>query len=379
MTLIDLICKLISFKSISPFDDGSIKYLSNILKKKKFACKNLNFGSRKKKTYTKNHFAFLKRGNGPHICFACHVDVVPPGNIDDWSTNPFKAVVKKGKVFGRGACDMKGAIAAYILAVNQFLEHIKTFNGTISFIITSDEEGKADFGTKKVIEWLKKQKINIDFCIVGEPTNPKNVGELAKIGRRGSINCQLTVRGKQGHVAYPENAKNPIPSLMKYLEKLNQPLDKGNKNFQPSNLEITSIDTGNPVDNLIPQTASSKFNIRFNNIFDSKSLKKRIKSRLDSVGKNYSIKFNISGEPFLKTSIKYNKLLRDTVHEVTGRDLKMDTSGGTSDARFISKICPVIEFGSVGKTMHQVDENAKIKDLEILSKVYLKFLQKVYQ
>ncbi len=274
---------------------------------------------------------------------------------------------------------MKGAIASYLIAVKNFLDIHRNFDGTISLIITSDEEGKAKFGTQKVVDWMLKNKSKIDFCIVGEPTNPRKVGEIAKIGRRGSMNCQLTVTGRQGHVAYPENATNPIPDLIKYIEILKKPFDKGNENFQPSNLEITSIDTGNTTVNLIPQKILTRFNIRFNNHFSSESLKKNIKDRLDSVGKNYSIKYEVSGEPFLKKSIKYNNFLKESVFEITGNNLRMDTSGGTSDARFISKICPVVEFGSVGKTMHQVDEYANIKDLETLSKIYLRFLEKVFQ
>lgn len=320
----------------------------------------------------------MKNGNGPHICFAGHVDVVPPGNLNSWSSNPFKAVIKNGKIYGRGACDMKGAIAAYIVAIYNFLDVNKNFKGTISLMTTSDEEGNAKFGTKKIVEWLKKNKIKIDFCIVGEPTNPKLVGEVAKIGRRGSVNCQLTVKGKQGHVAYPKNAINPISDLIKYLNKLQQPLDRGNVNFQPSNLELTSIDTGNVVDNLIPEKISAKFNIRFNTNFTSQGIKKIIKDRLNSVGKNYTIKFNVSGEPFIKESKKYKSFLKKSVKEIAGIDLKMNTSGGTSDARFISKLCPVIEFGPVGKTMHQINENVKIKDLEILSDIYLKFLEKFF-
>ena len=378
MQLTEILSELISFKSITPKDGGSLKFLSDLLKKKNFTCTKLNFGNKKNNTFTTNQFASLKNGNGPHICFAGHVDVVPPGNLNSWSSNPFKAVIKNGKIYGRGACDMKGAIAAYIVAIYNFLDVNKNFKGTISLMTTSDEEGNAKFGTKKIVEWLKKNKIKIDFCIVGEPTNPKLVGEVAKIGRRGSVNCQLTVKGKQGHVAYPKNAINPISDLIKYLNKLQQPLDRGNVNFQPSNLELTSIDTGNVVDNLIPEKISAKFNIRFNTNFTSQGIKKIIKDRLNSVGKNYTIKFNVSGEPFIKESKKYKSFLKKSVKEIAGIDLKMNTSGGTSDARFISKLCPVIEFGPVGKTMHQINENVKIKDLEILSDIYLKFLEKFF-
>ncbi|MBK93040.1 MAG: succinyl-diaminopimelate desuccinylase [Rickettsiales bacterium] len=378
MQLTEILSELISFKSISPKDGGSLKFLSDLLKKQNFTCTNLNFGNKKNNTFTTNQFAFLKNGNGPHICFAGHVDVVPPGSLNSWSSNPFKAVIKNGKIYGRGACDMKGAIAAYIVAIYNFLDVKKNFKGTISLMTTSDEEGNAEFGTKKIVEWLKKNKIKIDFCIVGEPTNPKLVGEVAKIGRRGSVNCLLTVKGKQGHVAYPKNAINPISDLIKYLNKLQEPLDRGNANFQPSNLEVTSIDTGNVVDNLIPEKISAKFNIRFNTNFTSQCIKKIIRDRLNTVGKNYTIKFNVSGEPFIKESKKYKSFLKKSVQEVAGIGLKMDTSGGTSDARFISKLCPVIEFGSVGRTMHQINENVRIKDLEILSDIYLKFLEKFF-
>ena len=372
---IELLSKLVSFKSITPNDDGSLDFLSKMLHEIGFKCKKLSFGNSALNN-TKNLFASYRNGPGPHFCFAGHVDVVPPGK--DWKSNPFKATKKNGFIFGRGVCDMKGSIAAFINAVKNFIINKENFNGTLSIILTSDEEGEAKFGTIKVVEWLQKEKIDIDFCLVGEPTSSKFIGDIAKIGRRGSLNCLLVVKGKQGHVAYPEKAKNPINKLLKYCSVLRKPLDKGNKFFPPSNLEITSIDTGNKITNLIPESASINFNIRFNNKFNANSLIKHLKKRLNTVDTKYDLKFKISGESFLNESKFLNSNLEKSILKITNRKVMFSTTGGTSDARFISKICPVVEFGSIGETMHQVDEKIRIKDLEILSKIYEDLLKRIY-
>ena len=374
MGLVELLSKLISFKSITPNDDGCLEFLSKVLSNMGFKCKKLDFGNSSNKT--KNIYAHFSKGSGTHFCFAGHVDVVPPG--DNWKSNPFRAKKKNGYIFGRGACDMKSAIAAFINAINNFLKRTKDFKGTISLILTSDEEGDAEFGTKKVIQWLKKEKIKIDFCLVGEPTSRKKVGDMAKIGRRGSLNCNLIVKGKQGHVAYPEKAKNPITDLIKLCSELRKPFDKGNKFFPPTNLEITSIDTENKITNLIPEKITAKFNVRFNNVYNSKTLIKTLKKRLDKLGTHYELSTKISGESFLNQSDILNNHLEKSILEIAKEKVEFSTSGGTSDARFISKICPVIEFGSVGETMHQIDEKIKIKDLDLLSKIYVDLLNRVY-
>ena len=374
MSLVELLSKLISFRSITPNDDGCLEFITKILLNMGFKCKKLDFGNSSNRT--KNIYAHFSRGSGTHFCFAGHVDVVPPG--DNWKSDPFKATKKNGYIFGRGACDMKSSIAAFVNAVNSFLKKTKDFKGTISLILTSDEEGDAELGTKKVIQWLKKEKIKIDFCLVGEPTSRKKIGDMAKIGRRGSINCNLTVKGKQGHVAYPEKARNPITDLIRLCSELKKPFDKGNAFFPPTNLEITSIDTENKITNLIPEKVTAKFNIRFNNSYNSKTLIKTLKKRLDNLKTHYELSTKISGESFLNQSDILNTHLEKSIFEITKENVEFSTSGGTSDARFISKICPVVEFGSVGETMHQIDEKVKIKDLDLLSKIYIDLLDRVY-
>ena len=375
MNAIEIATKLITFKTITPKDDGIFEYLENFLQKNKFHCRILSFGQGK--TQIKNLYAFYKSGDGPNICFAGHTDVVPPGNLSKWNTNPFEPMMKNGFLYGRGASDMKGAIGSFMDAGIKFTRE-KKFKGTISYLITGDEEGKANYGTKKVIDWMIENKIKLDFCIVGEPTNPNFLGEMAKIGRRGSLNGELTVFGKQGHVAYPERSNNPIKSLLKYSSKLLEPIDKGDKLFQSSNLEITSIDVNNKVTNLIPSEAKLNFNVRFNSSFSSTSLIKLLKERLNQVGKHYSINFSVSGESFINKSDKLTDTLSYAIFEILKIKPKMSTSGGTSDARFISKICPVIEFGLVGKTMHQINENVSLMDIKALSMIYQKFLEKMF-
>ena len=261
---------LISFPSVTPIDAGAINYISKKLKQLGFVCKILEFKD-KKNPPIKNLYA--RFGNRqPNLCYAGHTDVVPPGNINDWTVNPFKPKIKNNHLIGRGANDMKSSIACFIAAVSNFLEKNKKIDGSISFLITGDEEAQAVNGTKKVIEYIKKKKEKIDFCIVGEPTNPKKLGEMIKIGRRGSLSCELEIQGTQGHVAYPHLSENPINSLIAICKKLKEkPLDKGNRHFQPSNLEFTAINVDNQAHNVIPARAKTKFNIRYNNYHSSVS------------------------------------------------------------------------------------------------------------
>lgn len=374
MESVEITSKLISCQSITPIDDGAIKFLKKILDKTGFKCYVLEFGHNHKKVI--NLYASFKGGVGPNICFAGHTDVVPPGDLKQWKSKPFIPTIKKGVLYGRGTSDMKGAIGAFLDAAIKYIkQQKKNFKGSISFLITGDEEGEAKNGTKKVVDWLIKKGEKIDYCLVGEPTNPNQLGEMAKIGRRGSLNGVLTITGQQGHVAYPDRALNPVRSLIKFCEKLLEPLDSGNKIFQASNAEITSIDIGNTVTNLIPSRAKVRFNVRFNNNFTSKSLIRLLKKKLNTIGKNYSIEFTVSGESFYNPSKVLSSNLTSAINSVLDIEPEMSTSGGTSDARFISKICPVIEFGLVGKTMHQVNENVKEKDIKNLSKIYLEFIK----
>ncbi len=373
---------LIKFPSVTPLDAGAINYLSKKLKLLGFNCKILEFKDKKNPTI-KNLYARL--GNKqPNLCYAGHTDVVPPGNMNDWTVNPFKPAVKNNHLIGRGANDMKSSIACFLSAVNNFLKDNRKINGSISFLITGDEEAQAINGTKKVVDYLIKKKEKIDFCIVGEPTNPNKLGEMIKIGRRGSLSCNLEIEGTQGHVAYPHLSKNPINSLIAISKKLkDKPLDKGNKHFQPSNLEFTGIQVDNNVHNVIPARAKTQFNIRYNNFHTSVGLKKMINSVVKSICKKnrvrFKIKFLTSGDSFLTKPGSTIQMARKIIKKITGVNTVFSTTGGTSDARFIKKIAPCLEFGLVNKTMHKVDECVSLKDLKKLTKIYYKILSEYFK
>ena len=376
--------ELIKFPSITPKDAGAIGHLAKQLKRLGFNCKILEFKDKNKKSKPiKNIYARL--GNkSPNLCYAGHTDVVPPGNIEDWTVNPFKPIIKKNHLIGRGANDMKSSIACFVSAVEKFLTKNRKFNGSISFLITGDEEGLAINGTKKVVDYLKKRKEKIDFCIVGEPTNPNKLGEMIKIGRRGSISGTIMISGSQGHVAYPHLSNNPINTLVKICKKLNeQKLDKGNKNFQPSNLEFTSINVDNKATNVIPAAAKAQFNIRFNNFHTSNSLKKKINSVVKNLSKKnkckFKIDFHVSGESFLTKPNKTIYMAKNIIKKITKITPVFSTTGGTSDARFIRKISPCLEFGLVNKTMHKIDECVSLKDLKNLTKIYLNILEDYFR
>jgi succinyl-diaminopimelate desuccinylase len=376
--------ELIKFPSVTPKDAGAIGFLAKQLKKLCFDCKILEFKDKNKKSKPiKNIYA--KLGNkGPNLCYAGHTDVVPPGNIKDWTVNPFKPTIKKNHLIGRGANDMKSSIACFVSAVEKFLKKNKKFDGSISLLITGDEEGFAINGTKKVVDYLKKKKEKIDFCIVGEPTNPNKLGEMIKIGRRGSISGTIVIFGSQGHVAYPHLSNNPVNTLVKICKKLNEKrLDKGNKNFQPSNLEFTSINVDNKATNVIPATARAQFNIRFNNIHTSSSLKKKINLIVKNLSKKnkckFKIDFHISGESFLTKPNKTIYMAKNIIKKITGITPVFSTTGGTSDARFIRKISPCLEFGLVNKTMHKIDECVSLKDLKNLTKIYQYILEDYFK
>ena len=373
---------LIRFPSITPRDAGAIKFLSRKLKKLGFNCKILEFKDKKSKPI-KNLYAKIGKG-GPNICYAGHTDVVPPGNVNDWSVNPFKPVVKKNYLIGRGANDMKSSIACFIAAVSKFLNNSKKFSGSISLLITGDEEGYAINGTKKVVDYLKRKREKIDFCIVGEPTNPKKLGEMIKIGRRGSLSGKIIISGTQGHVAYPHLSKNPIDTLISICGKLkNLKLDKGNKNFQKSNLEITSIDVDNKAHNVIPARAQSQFNIRYNNLHTALSLKRKINKLVRQICKKYNCTYKINyianGDSFLTKPDKTIFMAKRVIKKITGINPKFSTTGGTSDARFIRKISPCLEFGLVNKTMHRIDECVSLTDLRKLTKIYNNILVEYFK
>ena len=374
--------ELIRFPTITPNDSGIMRFLEKKLNKLGFKTKILEFKDKKHKP-VKNLYARL--GNlSPNFCYAGHLDVVPPGNLSDWTVNPFKPSIKKGHLIGRGANDMKSSVASFVAAVSAFLSDKKKFNGSISLLITGDEEGVAVNGTKKVVEYLKKRKEKIDFCIVGEPTNPEKLGEMIKIGRRGSITGHLTIHGIQGHVAYPHRANNPSDCLVQILNKFKTvKFDKGTKDFQPTNLEITRININNHADNVIPGEAFASFNIRFNNKHTSSSLKKRINKIIKSLTKKNNCKFSIdymvSGESFLTKPNHVTYMIRKVIKKNTRITPKLSTTGGTSDARFIRKISPCLEFGLVGKTMHKVDEAVSLKDLRKLTKIYKEILDNYFK
>ena len=316
--------------------------------------------------------------------FAGHVDIVPPGNIKDWTINPFRPSIKNGHLIGRGANDMKSSIAAFVSAVSTFLSKNNKFNGSISLLITGDEEGDAVNGTKKVVKYLKKEREKINFCLVGEPTNPNKLGEMIKIGRRGSLTGKLTIFGLQGHVAYPHRANNPSTTIVEILRELkNIKFDKGTNNFQPTNLEVTKININNTADNVIPATAEATFNIRFNNKHSSKSIKKKLNKIFNKINKKFKSKFKIeyrvSGEAFLTKPNKTTFMIQNIVKKITKINPKLSTTGGTSDLRFIKEISPGLEFGLVGKTMHKVDEAVSLKDLKKLTKIYFNILDNYFK
>ena len=374
--------ELIRFPSVTPVDAGVMSFLEKKLKKLGFKTKILEFKEKNTKP-VKNLYARL--GNkSPNFCYAGHLDVVPAGNLKDWTVNPFKPSIKNGHLIGRGANDMKSSIAAFVTAVSKFIQKNKKFNGSISLLITGDEEGVAINGTKKVVEYLKKKKEKINFCLVGEPTNPNKLGEMIKIGRRGSITGKLTVIGVQGHVAYPNRANNPSTALVQILKELKGiKFDKGTKDFQPTNLEITKINIDNSADNVIPGLACASFNIRFNNKHSSNTLKSKINKIVKKIcNKNkskYKIEYNVSGEAFLTSPNETTYMIQNTIKEITKIKPKLSTTGGTSDARFIRKISPCLEFGLVGKTMHKVDEVVALKDLKKLTLIYSNILENYFK
>jgi len=365
---VSLTRSLITHASVTPADAGAMDRVQRLLESLGFRCQRLRFGE------IENLYA--RRGEAsPNLCFAGHTDVVPEGALEGWRSDPFAAVVENGVLTGRGAVDMKGGIAAWIAAVSRF----EAVPGSLSFLITGDEEGEALEGTKKVVEWLQQTGEGIDHCIVGEPTSSAVLGDMIKVGRRGSINATMTVTGKQGHVAYPQRALNPVPVLVDIMAALKaRVLDEGYERFLPSNLEITTFDVANPTTNLIPQTASGRINIRFNPAHTGAGLQAWIEEvaakAAEGSGAKVEVKAAISGEAFLTEGGAFVDLIREAIRERLGVEADPSTTGGTSDARFIRALCPVVEFGLVGQTMHQVNEATPVQDLYDLADAYQRLI-----
>jgi succinyl-diaminopimelate desuccinylase len=375
--------ELIKCPSVTPHDAGALEILQQYLEKIGFITEFMPFSDNN--TPTINNLWAVKHGkpNGKHLCFAGHTDVVPAGDTDKWRHNPFDGIIDNGILYGRGAADMKSAIAAFCVAVNEFTTQKPDFLGTISFMITGDEEGVSINGTKKMVQILKSRQIKIDHCLVGEPTNPEILGTMIKVGRRGSLNVDLSIIGKQGHVAYPHLADNPIPKLVLILNHLSTlELDNGNDLFQPSNLELTNIDIGNTTDNVIPEIAKARFNIRFNSEWSGEKLKLYLNNVIDRLAQeyhiDYEITFRLSGESFITRDSFLTDTLSASIIDETGETPDLSTTGGTSDARFIKDLCPVIEFGIVGQTMHQLNESVQITDITTLKNIYLNFCQRYF-
>jgi succinyl-diaminopimelate desuccinylase len=364
---------LIRCPSITPEDNGAIEVLSNALARLGFTCHRLTF-EEADSAPVDNLYARI--GDAPpNLAFAGHTDVVPPGDVSAWRADPFAAELMDGVIYGRGAVDMKGAIAAFIAAVARFLAEGRP-RGSISLLITGDEEGAAINGTRKLLAWLKEQGEVLDACVVGEPTNPSQIGEMVKIGRRGSLTGRLTVRGQQGHTAYPDHADNPIPRLLAMLGAIaTEPLDAGSEHFEPSRLEITSIDVGNPAANVIPAEARAAFNIRFNDRHNARSIENWLRTRLNQLDCTYALELACSGEAFITLPGPLTELMESVIEQELGMTPELSTSGGTSDARFIKDVCPVIEFGLISRTIHQVDERISVADLEALTRTYLAFIK----
>jgi len=371
---LELARALIRCPSVTPADEGALDVLQNALEELGFTCHRI-LGEEPGTAPVDNLYARIGK-SAPNFCFAGHSDVVPVGDRGEWQNDPFSAEIHDGKLYGRGASDMKGAIAAFVAATARFLSARQAgWDGSISFLITGDEEGPAINGTRKMLEWLDANAEQLDVCLVGEPTNPERLGDMIKIGRRGSINGRLTLTGAQGHVAYPHLADNPLPRLVAMLARLNEiQLDKGSDHFQPSNIEITGIDTGNSATNVIPAKAVAAFNIRFNDTHTSDSLITLLHEQFDLVGGNYALDIHVTGEAFLTPPGKLSTLISDAVKSATGRLPELSTTGGTSDARFIKDYCAVAEFGLIGRTMHKTDEFIDVAELDQLADIYERVL-----
>lgn len=386
----EILRELIRCPSVTPEEGGALTYLENQLTKLGFNVERITFSDQNTPD-VENLYARLG-AKSPHIMFAGHTDVVPIGNKDDWSSDAFSGDVRDGVMYGRGAVDMKGGIACFLGAVEAYLSGNK-LDGSISFLITGDEEGPSINGTDKLLKWAAEKGETWDACIVGEPSNPNAIGDVIKNGRRGSLSGRITVNGVQGHAAYPHLSDNPVNGMIDLLNVLlGTPFDEGTEMFQPSNLEVTSVDVGNTATNVIAAKASAGFNIRFNDLWTGDTVKQEIKRRLEEGaksarirnGKDTPVDFEIEwlgrvSHVFLTKDDTLINTLSEAIKNVTGKTPELSTGGGTSDARFIKDYCPVVEFGLVGQTMHQVDERTALNDVDKLTAVYQSFLENYFR
>lgn len=374
---IQLAQSLIRCPSVTPADAGAIGVMADALESLGFTCHRMSSNERGGPAIA-NLYARLG-GAKPNFAFAGHTDVVPVGDAAAWDGDPFSGLVKDGLLHGRGAADMKGALAAMVAAISHYLDANGRPAGSISLLITGDEEGTSLNGTRSVLEWMQARGETVDACVLGEPTNPDRLGTMIKVGRRGSMNGRLTVHGVQGHVAYPHLADNPLPRLARLLTALTDlKLDSGTAHFDPSNLEIVTIDVGNGATNVIPAEGRAVFNIRFNDSYDSQSMQALIRKTLDAAGGGYDLDFEVTGESFLTPPGALAEIVKDAIQAATGLSPSYSTTGGTSDARFIHHHCPVVEFGLVGATMHKVDENVAVADVTALTEIYRGVLERYF-
>lgn len=384
---IEVLQSLIRCPSVTPEEGGALQVLEDLLTPLGFNVERMVF-SDENTPDVENLYARLGT-NEPHIMFAGHTDVVPTGDVASWSHDPFSADIEDGIMYGRGAVDMKGGIACFVAAVARYIEKNGTPNGSISFLITGDEEGPSINGTDKLLKWAAGKGEKWNGCIVGEPTNPNEMGDMIKVGRRGSLSARITVQGVQGHSAYQHLADNPTRGIGQVIDALYaKEFDSGTENFPPTNLEITSVDVGNPAVNVIPEKASCLLNVRFNDVWNEETLKAEIIKRVTDASKNDRLrngrepfKFDLEwvgrvSHVFLTHDEKLIEIMRRSVIDTVGREPDLSTTGGTSDARFIKDYCPVVEFGLVGQSMHKIDEHVVVSDLEKLTDVYWKFLEK---
>ena len=368
--------------SVTPEDAGALDVLQRSLEETGFVCHRLTF-SDEGTADVENLYARFGTEE-PNFCFAGHTDVVPIGNADAWSVDPFNGTIKDGVIIGRGAADMKAAVAAFATASKRLIEETGSeFAGSISLLITGDEEGPAINGTRKVLDWMVENGEKIDHCIVGEPTNPQELGDMVKIGRRGSFTGYLDVIGTEGHIAYPHLADNPVPHLAAMVTALDElVLDEGTEHFQPSNLEFTTVDVGNPATNVIPKSARATFNIRFNTHHSLDSLEQTVIEVLDRIAKErgcqYELDIRKNSSPFLTPEGDFSALIVEAIEKRLGRKPELSTTGGTSDARFIKDHCPVVEFGLISQTMHKIDERANVADVEALTDIYADILRSYF-
>ncbi len=376
--VVKLTQNLVQCKSVTPEDDGAQDVLKTALTQLGFEIFDLPFDGNGSYP-VKNFFARLGT-DAPHICYAGHTDVVPTGDVTQWTYPPFEGVIDGDIMYGRGTSDMKGGNAAFVAAISKFVANNKNYKGSISVLITGDEEAKAINGTKRVLEWMKDNNHIPNVCLVGESSNIKELGEEIKIGRRGSLSGILTIHGKQGHVAYPQMADNPLPRLTAMACALsNYKFDDGIDSFPPTNLEISTIDVGNNAGNVIPAKGELKFNVRFNTIWSCESLSEELNKILKTVSPHYELELNSNANPFLTKAGDWTNLVAKIVKTHTNKTPKLSTSGGTSDARFIAPYCPVVEFGLTNETIHQIDESLKISDLNKLVDIYTDILKAYFQ